>query len=41
MPLVLDSTMCEIIDLSKDSKPTKKEIEEKNIIHCENANIFG
>jgi hypothetical protein len=29
MPLVLDFMMCEIIDISKDSKPTKKEIEKK------------
>jgi hypothetical protein len=29
MPFILDSMMCEIVNLSKDSKPTKKEIEEK------------
>ncbi len=29
MPLILDSMICGIINLSKESKPTKIEIEEK------------
>jgi hypothetical protein len=29
VPFILEIMMCEIVNLSKDSKPTKKEIEEK------------
>jgi hypothetical protein len=29
MPLILDSMLCKIVNLSKDSKPTKIKIKEK------------